>query len=112
MKLWLRTFGILGAMTLAVFLFDYWRKEPFRRRAVFDAVRVGMTKDEVVAIMGDGRNVQFHRPHKPGEPLPSLFFRLRPVGLLRSDPFDYHFYFDDRQLLASKSVLDFRPPVE
>jgi hypothetical protein len=108
MKLWLRTLAILGATILAVLLFDYWRKEPFRRRAAFDGVRVGMTRDEVVAMMGDGGNVHLHKPYKPGGTI-VCGLRVSPVGL-RSDPFDYDFFFDDRQLLARKSVFDFRHP--
>ncbi|OAI40991.1 hypothetical protein AYO40_00485 [Planctomycetaceae bacterium SCGC AG-212-D15] len=100
MKLWFRTSAIFTAMVLATLAFDYWRKEPFRQHARFDCVQVGMTRGEVVTIMGDAR-VYFHDHREQG---PHMSCSYVNTLRLRQRLCSYHFALDDDLRVVKKEV--------
>lgn len=107
MRRWLAIVGVLGSVTFLLLAFDYWCHEPYRRRARFDAVEIGMTKEEVVSLMGNGKQVLFFYSSKEYcTELPVLLrHTIRPRFQIREDPFEYSFVFDEELVLCHKKVI-------
>jgi hypothetical protein len=104
MRRWLWIIGVLGLATSLVLAFDDWRREPDRQRARFDAIEIGMTKDEIVAIMRPGDRVVFREyPEDPGGP-GLIICRMRSPRF-RDGPFAFHFYVDEGLILRKKKVV-------
>jgi hypothetical protein len=106
MKRWLWIIGVLWLGASLVLAFDCWRREPYRQRARFDAVEIGMTKDQIIEIMGTENRVVFRR-HTNGAraELPCLTGHRIRGPRFRDDPFVYHFYLDEHLVLQDKEVV-------
>ena len=62
MRRWLNVLLIFAVMAAIVAGVVYRLQRPSRLQARFDQVRVGMTADEAVALVGEDREFIFERP--------------------------------------------------